>query len=106
MYVDDSYKQQDGEWKNQGCWIELSKFIPSGKNGMADFYMNNLKKGMEVFVDCKIVDSAWEDKDGNKRNSNPKFQILDLTLTGKKEVQENNNNTANTKQEDEDPLPF
>src|SRR5574344_1051868 len=60
----ETYKNKDGqkieqtEWHNVVCW-----------RGLADVAEKFLKKGMQVFIEGKLRNRQWEDKEGNKKHS-------------------------------------
>ncbi|MCK9163461.1 MAG: single-stranded DNA-binding protein [Bacteroidales bacterium] len=64
LATSESYKNKDGEkieqteWHNIICWRNL-----------ADNAEKILKKGMHIYVEGKLRNNHWEDKDGNKRHS-------------------------------------
>jgi single-strand DNA-binding protein len=55
-------KQEQTEWHNIVCW-----------RGLADVAEKFLKKGIQVFIEGKIRNRQWEDKEGNKKHS---FEIV------------------------------
>ena len=60
--TDEQWKDKNGEkvqkttWHNIVCWKKL-----------AEIAGNYLKKGSQVFIEGKIDNRSYEDKDGNKR---------------------------------------
>ncbi len=63
MATSETYKNREGqkieqtEWHNIVCW-----------RGLADVAERFLKKGMQVYVEGKLRNRKWEDKDGNNRH--------------------------------------
>lgn len=60
----ETYKNKEGqkmeqtEWHNIVCW-----------RGLADVAEKFLKKGTQVFIEGKLRNRQWEDKEGNKKHS-------------------------------------
>lgn len=97
-------KQEKTQWHNIIVWEKL-----------ADLANQYLKKGSQVYIDGKLVNSSWDDKDGNKRyKTEVKADVIQF-LGGKKEesapAQTDNNqqpayNGGNNQEIIEDDLPF
>ncbi|MEN8225104.1 MAG: single-stranded DNA-binding protein [Bacteroidota bacterium] len=62
LATSESYKNREGqkvtttEWHNIVLW-----------RGLADIAERFLKKGNQVYIEGKIKNRSWDDKDGNKR---------------------------------------
>ncbi|MBP1630440.1 MAG: Single-stranded DNA-binding protein [Bacteroidetes bacterium] len=60
----ETYKNKEGqkmeqtEWHNIVCW-----------RGLAEVAEKFLKKGMQVYIEGKLRNRKWEDKEGNNRHS-------------------------------------
>lgn len=86
----ESYRNKDGEkmeqteWHNIVCW-----------RGLADIAEKFLRKGMPVYVEGKLRNRTWEDKEGNKRHNteivSDNFMILSRNYSSNNE----NCNTSN-----------
>ena len=73
------YKDKDGnvkeqtEWHSIVCWRQL-----------ADVVEKYVKKGMQLYVEGKLVTRSWEDQNGGKKYSTD-IVAQTLQLLGKKE---------------------
>lgn len=56
-----SYKDKNGEWKNETTWHNCVAF------SLSDWYKNALKKGAKFYVEGRIQKNDYTDKDGVKR---------------------------------------
>lgn len=92
----ETYKNKEGqkmeqtEWHNIVCW-----------RGLADIAEKFLRKGMQVFIEGKLRNRQWEDKDGNKKHSveivAENFMILTKNYTPQTEQPlANNSNSLET----------
>ena len=91
----ETYKNKEGqkmeqtEWHNIVCW-----------RGLADVAEKFLRKGMQVFIEGKLRNRQWEDKDGNKKHSveivAENFMILTKNYTPQTEQSLNNNISIET----------
>ncbi|MDD4739803.1 MAG: single-stranded DNA-binding protein [Bacteroidales bacterium] len=89
----ETYKNKDGqkieqtEWHNVVCW-----------RGLADVAEKFLKKGMQVFIEGKLRNRQWEDKEGNKKHSveivSDNFMILTRNQNSQTDQYQNNNNST------------
>lgn len=56
-----SYKDKNGEWKNETTWHNIVSF------GLSDYMKENLKKGRKFYVEGRLTKRDYTDKDGNKK---------------------------------------
>ena len=75
----ESYKNKEGERVSQTEWHNVVLW-----RGLAEVAEKWLKKGSSVYIEGKIRNRKWEDKDGNTRYTT---EILadNMTMLGKKE---------------------
>ena len=104
----ESYKNKEGERVSQTEWHNVVLW-----RGLAEVAEKWLKKGSSVYIEGKIRNRKWEDKDGNTRYTT---EILadNMTMLGKKEggSSETSESTTTTteesipQEEKGDDLPF
>jgi single-strand DNA-binding protein len=104
----ESYKNKEGERVSQTEWHNVVLW-----RGLAEVAEKWLKKGSSVYIEGKIRNRKWEDKDGNTRYTT---EILadNMTMLGKKDVgsSETSESTTTTteesipQEEKGDDLPF
>ena len=104
----ESYKNKEGERVSQTEWHNVVLW-----RGLAEVAEKWLKKGSSVYIEGKIRNRKWEDKDGNTRNTT---EILadNMTMLGKKDAgsSETSESTTTTteksipQEEKGDDLPF
>ena len=75
----ESYKNKEGERVSQTEWHNIVLW-----RGLAEIAEKYLKKGNSVYIEGKIRNRKWEDKDGNTRYTT---EILgdNMTMLGKKD---------------------
>lgn len=56
-----SYKGKDGNWVNETTWHNVVAF------NLSDFLRENLKKGKKVYVEGRLTNRSYEDKQGITR---------------------------------------
>ena len=104
----ESYKNKEGERVSQTEWHNIVLW-----RGLAEITEKYLKKGNSVYIEGKIRNRKWEDKDGNTRYTT---EILadNMTMLGKKDAgsSETSESTTTTteesipQEEKGDDLPF
>ena len=104
----ESYKNKEGERVSQTEWHNVVLW-----RGLAEIAEKYLKKGNSVYIEGKIRNRKWEDKDGNTRYTT---EILadNMTMLGKKDAgsSETSESTTTTteesipQEEKGDDLPF
>ena len=57
------YKTKEGEKKEDACFVDVTVWQKQAEN-CAEY----LKKGSSLFVEGRLVQDRWEDKDGQKRS--------------------------------------
>ncbi|HLV15302.1 MAG TPA: single-stranded DNA-binding protein [Xanthomarina sp.] len=62
MATDDSYKDKNGQKVERAYWHNVVV-----KGGLVKVVEEYITKGKEIAVEGKLVNRAWEDKEGNKR---------------------------------------
>ena len=95
----ESYKNKQGERVSQTEWHNIVLW-----RGLAEVAEKYLKKGSSIYVEGRIKNRKWEDKDGNTRYNT---EILgdNMTMLGAKPSLEDTSIKTNT-QETNDDLPF
>jgi len=63
MAVNRKYKAQDGTWKDEVCYINLTAWAKTAETA-AEY----LTKGRSVFVEGRLKFDQWNSKEGEKRN--------------------------------------
>jgi single-strand DNA-binding protein len=63
MAVNNKYKSQTGEWKEDTCFVDLRIF---GRR--AEVFNQYMGKGKPILVEGKLRFDQWEGKDGQKRS--------------------------------------
>lgn len=101
----ESYKNKAGERVTNTEWHNIVLWSP-----LAEIAENYLKKGSQVYIEGKISNRSYEDKDGVKKYIS-EVVGRDITLLGRapdSTGQNQTNETNEAKKEDtvEDDLPF
>jgi single-strand DNA-binding protein len=63
MAVNRKYKAQDGTWKDEVCYVNLTAWGKTAENA-AEY----LAKGRSIFVEGRLRFDQWEAKSGEKRS--------------------------------------
>ena len=103
LATSETYKNKSGDKVTNTEWHNIVLWSP-----LADIAENYLKKGSQVYIEGKISNRSYEDKDGVKKYIS-EVVGREITLLGRPpEQQENaqNNPSENTNNSDEDDLPF
>jgi len=103
LATSETYKNKSGEKVTNTEWHNIVLWSP-----LADIAENYLKKGSQVYIEGKISNRSYEDKDGVKKYIS-EVVGREITLLGRPpEQQENaqNNPSENINNSDEDDLPF
>ena len=93
----ESYKNKEGERVNQTEWHNIVLW-----RGLAEIAEKYLKKGSSVYIEGKIKNRKWEDKDGNTRY-NTEILADNMTMLGSKPSP---NSEQSESSNDIDDLPF
>ena len=95
----ENYKNKQGERVSQTEWHNIVLW-----RGLAEVAEKYLKKGSSIYIEGKIKNRKWEDKDGNTRYNT---EILgdNMTMLGAKQSSEETSLKTNI-QETNDDLPF
>ena len=104
----ESYKNKEGERVSQTEWHNVVLW-----RGLAEVAEKWLKKGSSVYIEGKIRNRKWEDKEGNTRY-NTEILADNMTMLGKKDAgsSETSESTTTTteesipQEEKGDDLPF
>ncbi len=64
LATSESYRDRDGQWQDRTEWHDVVSW-----RVLADRAEQSLRKGMQVYVEGKLIHRTWEDKDGNKRKT-------------------------------------
>ena len=103
LATSETYKNKSGDKVTNTEWHNIVLWSP-----LADIAENYLKKGSQVYIEGKISNRSYEDKDGVKKYIS-EVVGREITLLGRPpEQQENaqNNPSENKNNSDEDDLPF
>ena len=103
LATSETYKNKSGEKVTNTEWHNIVLWSP-----LADIAENYLKKGSQVYIEGKISNRSYEDKDGVKKYIS-EVVGREITLLGRPpEQQDNTQNNAseNKNNSDEDDLPF
>jgi len=106
-----SYKGKDGNWVNETTWHNVVAF------NLSDFLRDNLKKGKKVYVEGRLTNRSYEDKQGITRYvtevlaDNSKLIPLEAreggsSSYGSSEPAPNPGTVADMPSEENDDLPF
>ncbi len=60
--TNENYKDKSGEWQKITTWHNVVVW-----RALAENVERNYKKGMQVYVEGKLTNRKWQDKDGNDR---------------------------------------
>ena len=98
----ENYKNKEGERVSQTEWHNIVLW-----RGLAEVAEKYLKKGASVYIEGKIKNRKWEDKEGKTRY-NTEILADNMTMLGGKQSQENVVPTpaADTPADKADDLPF
>ncbi len=99
----ENYKNKEGEKVSQTVWHDIVLW-----RGLAEIAEKYLKKGSSVYIEGKIRNRKWEDKEGITRYKN---EILadNMTMLGSRQSTEKSNENESQNQENPnglDDLPF
>ena len=98
----ENYKNKEGERVSQTEWHNIVLW-----RGLAEVAEKYLKKGSNIYIEGKIKNRKWEDKEGKTRY-NTEILADNMTMLGGKPVQEDiTSNTSDAPHKDKaDDLPF
>ncbi len=100
LATSENYKDKAGEWQQRTEWHDIVVWGQSAERAE-----KTITKGVQVYVDGKLMHRTWEDKDGNKRRTTEVVASYFRVLT-KKEEYDRPKKEAVTKPEGDDDLPF
>ena len=103
LATSETYKNKSGEKVTNTEWHNIVLWSP-----LADIAENYLKKGSQVYIEGKISNRSYEDKDGVKKYIS-EVVGREITLLGRPPEQQDNtqnNLSENKNNSDEDDLPF
>ena len=103
LEIQTGYKNKEGEKVSQTVWHDIVLW-----RGLAEIAEKYLKKGSSVYIEGKIRNRKWEDKEGITRYKN---EILadNMTMLGSRPTSEKSNEKESQNQENTngyDDLPF
>ena len=97
----ENYKNKQGERVSQTEWHNIVLW-----RGLAEVAEKYLKKGSNIYVEGKIRNRKWEDKEGNTRY-NTEILADNMTMLGGRTIQEKDTSSEPSQSsEKEDDLPF
>lgn len=99
------YKGKSGEWVNETTWHRITGF------NLSDFMKDNLKKGKKFYVEGRLTNREYTDKEGVKRYSTDiiaeKLIPLEASGGGKEDEASNGANDSQAPVvDDNNDLPF
>ncbi len=101
----DQWTSQDGEKKESTIWHNI---VCWGKT--AELAKEYLRKGRQVYIEGRIVNRSYDDKDGNKRYVSEivvqTLQFLGSKPTGEAAAAEPEGAQAESRSGEDDDLPF
>ena len=103
LATSETYKNKSGEKVTNTEWHNIVLWSP-----LADIAENYLKKGSQVYIEGKIANRSYEDKDGVKKYIS-EVVGREITLLGRPPEQQENSQMSsieNKKKSEEDDLPF
>jgi len=62
LATNENYKDKSGNWQNQTEWHNIVAW-----RALAERAERDLKKGSMVYIEGKLTNRKWQDKDGNDR---------------------------------------
>jgi single-strand DNA-binding protein len=71
-------KGQDGNWTDKTEWHNIVCFQRT-----AEVVRDYVKKGSQVFVEGRITNRSWDDKESGQKKYRTEILVNDLTLLGK-----------------------
>lgn len=101
-----SYKGKSGDWVNETTWHRITAF------NLSDFMKENLKKGKKIYVEGRLTNREYTDKEGVKRYSTDIIseKLIPLEATGVGREEESSNGSSEVSEtpqvQDNDDLPF
>ena len=100
----EAYKDKEGNWKEVTDWHNIK--MPN--KYMAERAEKNLKKGSQIFLEGKIRNRSYDDKDGNKRYVTEiiveTFRMLDRKQDGQSGGGDSNNHDTGANNNYESPV--
>jgi single-strand DNA-binding protein len=100
----EAYKDKEGNWKEVTDWHNIK--MPN--KYMAERAEKNLKKGSQIFLEGKIRNRSYDDKDGNKRYVTEiiveTFRMLDRKQDGQSGGGDSNNHDTGANNNYEAPV--
>ena len=111
LATSESYKDKAGNWTDKTEWHNIIMW-----RGLAETAEKYLKKGSLVYIEGKIQNRSWEDKEGNKRYIT-EIRADRMNMLDRKPADSSENNSTSTNTESsqiegsstdsiEDDLPF
>ena len=101
LATSETYKKKSGEKVTNTEWHNIVLWSP-----LADIAENYLKKGSQVYIEGKISNRSYEDKDGVKKYIS-EVVGRDITLLGRAPENQSTDNSPVEKEDSvEEDLPF
>jgi single-strand DNA-binding protein len=92
MAINEYYKDKDGEKHERTLFVDCQMF-----GTRSEFFNNNVQKGSQLFVEGKLRQDTWEDKDGKRRNK-LWVNVFDFQLMGQNGAKSTESEGKNEKQ--------
>lgn len=96
LATSESYKNREGNWEQKTEWHNVVAWRQT-----AEYADKNIKKGLQIYVEGKITNRQYDDKDGNKRYI---CEIVadTIRLLGKREASQGGENSDTTFSKEQD----
>lgn len=85
LATNENYRDKSGEWQSLTEWHDVIMW-----RFLAERAQEQLKKGMQIYLEGKLTHRLWDDKDGNKRKTT-EVVANTFRVTGKRESSGNSN---------------
>ena len=102
MAVNRKFKQQNGEMKEDTCFVDLTAW-----GRQAEIINQYTSKGNPLFVEGRLEFSTWEAQDGSGKRSKLAVVVENFQLMGERNSGSSGTPVADAiYRDDSDPIPF
>ena len=77
--------KQTDQWEDAPVWVDLKVFNRETGRKMADLVESSLKKGQQIYVECRLVLEEWAGKEDGKKQSKMVVYVDDFQFLEKRE---------------------
>lgn len=95
--ADDYYNKKDEEWVNRTVWIPLTLFGP-----VAERVEKKMLKGEKVYVDCRVKNNEYTNKDGVEVRTFA-FEVENVEFLSPRGNKQQQDDTPSEKADDVEP---